>query len=276
MPEQDAGKTFDRESIRNILVVAVSLSLVCSILVSATAVTLRPLQARNEALNRKQNVLTVAGLMAPGIDVATRFEAIETRIVDLATGEYTDAVDPAGFDMVAAADDPALSVAIPPDKDIAGIGRRASYAEVYLVRDDAGGLDMVILPVYGMGLWSTMYGYIALGPDGSTIRGFKFYKHAETPGLGGEVDNPQWLAQWPGKLIYDEDGDFRFRVAKGAVGGGGWSGATAKAGEAAYRVDGISGSTLTSRGVTNLLSYWMGEDAYKPYLRNLWQRRLEQ
>ena len=98
---RQGGKAFDRESIRNVLI-------------SATSVILRPLQERNETLNRKQNVLTVAGLMAPGVDVAAQFESIETRIVDLATGEYTDAIDPAVFDMVEAAEDPALSVAIPP------------------------------------------------------------------------------------------------------------------------------------------------------------------
>ena len=115
------------------------------------------------------------------------------------------------------------------------------------------------------------------GRDGRHyLKGFRFYKQAETPGLGGEVDNPRWLALWPGKRIYDENGDFRFRVAKGAVGGGGWTGATARASDAIYQVDGISGSTLTSRGVTNLLDYWMSEDAYKPYLEKVWRRSLEQ
>ncbi len=269
-------KAFNRESIGNVLLVAVVLSLTCSVMVSATAVILRPMQEQNEVLNLKQNVLTVAGLMAPGVDVAERFEAIETHIVDLATGEYTDAIEAADYDMIQAAEDPALSVAIPPDKDIAGIGRRARYAKVYILRDDDGAIDMVILPVYGMGLWSTMYGFIALGPDGSTVKGLKFYKQAETPGLGGEVDSRQWLALWPGKRIYDENGDIRIRVAKGTVGAAaGWTGATARGGEAVFQVDGISGSTLTSRGVTNLLRYWMSDEAYKPYLEKVWRRSLE-
>ncbi|MEJ2604310.1 MAG: Na(+)-translocating NADH-quinone reductase subunit C [Gammaproteobacteria bacterium] len=272
-----ARKGFNRESIRNVLVVAVSLSLVCSVLVSAAAVILRPLQEQNETLNRKKNVLLVAGLLEPGIDVEQTFEQIETHIVDLSTGEYTDEIDPSGFDMIEAADDPELSVAIPPEEDIAGIGRRARYAEVYVLRDDDGAVEKVILPVYGMGLWSTMYGFIALGPDGSTVQALKFYKQAETPGLGGEVDNPQWLANWPGKRIYDEEGDIRIRVAKGTVGAaGGWTGATARGGAAIFQVDGISGSTLTSRGVTNLLHYWMSDDAYRPYLEKVWKRSVEQ
>lgn len=278
---QDAGrgarKGFNRESIQNVLVVAVGLSLVCSVLVSAAAVMLRPLQEQNETLNRKKNVLLVAGLLEPGIDVERTFEKIETHIVDLSTGEYTDEIDPAGFDMIEAADDPELSVAIPADKDIAGIGRRARYAEVYVLRDPEGRVEKVILPVYGMGLWSTMYGFIALGPDGSTVQALKFYKQAETPGLGGEVDNPNWLANWPGKRIYDEEGDIRIRVAKGTVGAAaGWTGATARGGAAIFQVDGISGSTLTSRGVTNLLHYWMSDEAYRPYLEKVWRRSVEQ
>jgi Na+-transporting NADH:ubiquinone oxidoreductase subunit C len=278
---QDAGrgarKGFNRESIKNVLIVAVSLSLVCSVLVSATAVILKPMQERNEALNMKKNVLLVAGLLEPGIDVEERFGMVETHIVDLATGEYHDEIDPAEYDMIEAASDPAMSVDIPAGKDIAGIGRRAKYAEVYILRNEAGGVETVILPVYGMGLWSTMYGFIALGPDGSTVQALKFYKHAETPGLGGEVDNEQWLANWPGKRIYDEEGDIRIRVAKGTVGAAaGWTGATARGGAAIFQVDGISGSTLTSRGVTNLLHYWMSDDAYRPYLEKVWRRSVEQ
>jgi len=278
---QDAGrgarKGFNRESIKNVLIVAVSLSLVCSVLVSATAVILKPMQERNEALNMKKNVLLVAGLLEPGIDVEERFGMVETHIVDLATGDYHDEIDPAEYDMIEAASDPAMSVDIPAAKDIAGIGRRARYAEVYVLRDEAGGVETVILPVYGMGLWSTMYGFIALGPDGSTVQALKFYKHAETPGLGGEVDNEQWLANWPGKRIYDEEGEIRIRVAKGTVGAAaGWTGATARGGAAIFQVDGISGSTLTSRGVTNLLHYWMSDDAYRPYLEKVWRRSVEQ
>lgn len=278
---QDAGrgarKGFNRESIKNVLIVAVSLSLVCSVLVSATAVILKPLQEQNEALNMKKNVLLVAGMLEPGIDVEEQFGMIETHIVDLATGDYHDEIDPASYDMIEAANDPAMSVDIPPGEDIAGIGRRAKYAEVYVLRDEQGGVEKVILPIYGMGLWSTMYGFIALGPDGSTVQALKFYKHAETPGLGGEVDSEQWLANWPGKRIYDEEGDIRIRVAKGTVGAAaGWTGATARGGAAIFQVDGISGSTLTSRGVTNLLHYWMSDDAYRPYLEKVWRRSVEQ
>ena len=192
---------FDRESIANVLIVAVSLSLVCSVLVSSTAVLLQPRQERNEILNRQKNVLQVAGLMEPGIDVTERFARFETRILELGTGVYADDIDPDAYDMFEAAGDPELGVAITKEEDIAGIGRRARYAEIYLLRGEAGELELLILPVYGYGLWSTMYGFIALEPDGRTVRGLKFYEHAETPGLGGEIDTPRWREKWEGKRI---------------------------------------------------------------------------
>jgi Na+-transporting NADH:ubiquinone oxidoreductase subunit C len=135
--------------------------------------------------------------------------------------------------------------------------------EVYLV-EEQGALQQVILPVYGKGLWSTMYGFIALGPDLSTVRGFGFYQHGETPGLGGEIENRSWLAKWPGKVVYDEKGAVKLRVIKGEV--------DAAAADARYKVDGLSGATLTARGVSNLLAYWLGENGYQPFLHQLRKR----
>ena len=78
-------KEFDRDSISNTLIVAIGLSLVCSIIVSSAAIVLKPVQARNEELFRQQIILDVAGLMEPGADIGQLFEAIETRTVDLET-----------------------------------------------------------------------------------------------------------------------------------------------------------------------------------------------
>ena len=146
-------KEFDRDSISNTLIVAVGLSLVCSIIVSSAAIVLKPVQAKNEELFRKQIILDVAGLMEPDASIDELFESIEPRVVDLETGEYTDAVDPNTFDALAAANDPSLGIQIPADLDIARIGRRAKYAAVYIVRDGED-IEQVILPVYGKGLWS--------------------------------------------------------------------------------------------------------------------------
>jgi len=250
-------KEFDRDSISNTLIVAVGLSLVCSIIVSSAAIVLKPVQERNEELFRKQIILDVAGLMEPGASIDELFQSIEPRVVNLETGEYTDAVDPNTFDALIAANDPSLGVEIPDDLDIAGIGRRAKYAAVYIVRD-GDEIEQVILPVYGKGLWSTMLGYLSMAPDGDTVRGLRFYSHAETPGLGDQIDKESWRAQWDGKEIYGDDGEPTIRVIKGMV--------PADAPDARHMVDGLSGATLTANGVTYLVQYWTGPHGFGPYL----------
>ena len=252
-------KEFDRDSISNTLIVAVGLSLVCSIIVSSAAIVLKPVQAKNEELFRKQIILDVAGLMEPDASIDELFESIEPRVVDLETGEYTDAVDPNTFDALAAANDPSLGIQIPADLDIARIGRRAKYAAVYIVRNGED-IEQVILPVYGKGLWSTMLGYLSMAPDGDTVRGLRFYAHAETPGLGDQIDKEPWRAQWNGKEIYGGGDEPKIRVIKGVV--------PADAPNAKHMVDGLSGATLTANGVTNLIQYWTGPHGFGPYLSN--------
>lgn len=248
-----------RETVTRTLLVAVVVSLVCSIVVSAAAVLLKPRQEINRERMIQQDILEVAGLLSPGVSVDEAFESVETRLLDLETGTYVDA-DPASFDPDEAAQDPATGQAIPPDQDIAQIGRRALWAKVYLVRED-GRLSKIILPVRGYGLWSTMYGLVAITPDGSTVQALKFYEHAETPGLGDKIDRPEWRAKFVGKKIYGADGSVALEVAKGTVSPG--------APLASYQVDGIAGATLTARGVSRTLRYWLGENAYGPFLARL-------
>ncbi|MEO0974037.1 MAG: NADH:ubiquinone reductase (Na(+)-transporting) subunit C, partial [Pseudomonadota bacterium] len=164
--------------------------------------------------------------------------------------------DAASFDDRAAAEDPTLSVAL--DDDPASIGRQSRYVTVYLLREADGTLDKVILPIHGYGLWSTLYGFIALEENGNDIFGLQFYEHAETPGLGAEVDNPRWKALWPGKRLRDDQGELQITVAK-----------TPSAAGADYHIDALSGATLTSRGVDNLVRFWMGEQGYAPFLAHL-------
>ena len=222
---------------------------------------LKPAQEANKSLDRKRNILQAAGMLAEGRSVEEQFAAVEERFVDLSTGEFTDDVPP-DYDQRAASKDPARSRDVPSDEDIAKIGRQAEIAEVYLVRDDAGAIEKIILPVHGYGLWSTLYGFLALESDANTVAGLGFYDHGETPGLGGEVDNPRWKSQWPGKKVY-RDGEVELRLLKGSV--------DPQSPNAQWRVDGLSGATLTSRGVTNLITFWMGDEGYAPFLNKLQQ-----
>lgn len=248
------------DSIRKTLLVAFALCIVCSVIVSGAVVMLQPAQEANKALDRKRNILAAAGLLHDGESVEAQFTQVQTRIVDLRTGEFTQQVSAPDYDQRKAARDPSGSDELPATQDIARIGRREHFATVYLVADAQGQIAKIILPVRGYGLWSTLYGFIALESDANTIAGMGFYEHAETPGLGGEVDNPRWKALWPGKQVY-RDGDVAITLIKGVV--------NPDSPNAPWQVDGLAGATLTSNGVSNLLHFWLGQNGFAPFLNKL-------
>ena len=255
-----------RDSIGNTFRVAGLVCLVCSFLVSATAVGLRPRQQANKELEKRRNILEVAGLYEKGKSIDELFSKIETHLIDLSEPDAPRPVSDEqlirSYDPMEAARDPEMNVPIPEHGADAlhGFKSRGRYAFVYLVKHN-GRLDQIVLPVYGKGLWSTLYGFIALDRDMTTIRGLSFYQHGETPGLGGEVDNPRWKALWKGKTAFDEDGHVHIAVVKGRVSPG--------QKDAQYKVDGLSGATFTSNGVTHLLRYWLGDKGFGPYLRKI-------
>ena len=144
---------------------------------------------------------------------------------------------------------------IKPQPDTAGILRRPNVASVYLISNPDGEVTRIVLPINGSGLWNLMYAMLAVDSDGNTVRELVYYDQQETPGLGGEVENPEWKAKWDGKKLY-KDGEVAIDVTKGA-----------KASDP-YEVDALSGATLTSNGVQNTLDYWLGENGFGPYLKN--------
>lgn len=246
-----------KESIGNVLRVSFLVCLVCAVVVSTASVALRPAQHDNRMLFRQVNILQAAGMYERGMDVRAAFEAIERRFVDIDTGEYVEMPD--DYDQRRAARDPGLSRPVSPDP--ASIRRQARVAEVFLARDEDGNLSRIILPVHGYGLWSTMYGFLALEPDANTVAGIGFFDHAETPGLGGEIDNPRWQQNWQGKRLFDDDGEVAIRVVKGAV--------ADDAPDQEHRVDGLSGATITANGVNHLVRFWVGEAGFRPYLERI-------
>lgn len=260
MADEKKESTNSRDSVKNTLIVSITLSLVASVLVASAAVVLKPVQERNEERYRQQIILDVAGLWEPGGDVESLFSSIEPRLIELDTGAYSDDLDANSFDGEEAARDPALRVGIPAEQDLGNIRQRARYSVVYLVRD-GGDIDQVILPVYGTGLWSTMRGFLSLEPDGNTVRGLRFYEHAETPGLGDQIDKPDWRALWPGKTLFGDGDTPLIDVVRGE--------ADPASPLAAHQVDGLSGATLTGRGVANLVRYWTGPHGFGPYLAKL-------
>ncbi|QGZ31957.1 Na(+)-translocating NADH-quinone reductase subunit C [Stutzerimonas stutzeri] len=253
-----------KESTVRTLVVALLVCLVCSVFVSGAAVALRPTQLENRQLDKQRSILAIAGLGEAGMSanqVKTLYnERIVAKLVNLETGEYSDEFDPNTFDPLVAAKDPALSQALPGGEDIASIKRRERYSVVYIVEEN-GELATLIMPVRGYGLWSTLYGFMAVKGDLNTVEGLGFYQHGETPGLGGEVDNPKWRSQWQGKQLFTEDGKLAIRVVKGGV--------DPQSPRADHQVDALAGATLTSNGVDNLLHFWLGENGFGPFIANL-------
>ncbi len=242
------------------LAVAAILCIICSVLVSGAAVSLKPRQVENKKLDVKKNLLLASGLLknakASKEEVLKAFSTVEARVIDLSTGEFTD-VDAESFDARKAAKTVGQFYKIPKKQDFAGIKKRAKLSKVFFTKEN-GQISMIILPVFGKGLWSTMYGFLALAPDTKTVKGIGFYEHGETPGLGGEIDNPNWKAGWKGKVIYNDDFKLVLKVIKGMV--------NKQAANAKHQIDGLSGATLTANGVTGLVKYWLGDDAFGPFL----------
>jgi len=249
---------FPADSPARAFAIVIAVCVVCSVLVSSAAVVLAPVQKQNALRIQQRQILQAAGLFDPSAGVEQQFARVTPRMVDLATGDYVDYGDPVDFDVAAESRRPGSSEAVPEDLDVAKIRRRPDAMPVYLVQRD-GDVETVVLPVHGYGLWSTMYGYLALEGDGRTVKGITFYQHGETPGLGGEIDNPSWQAKWTGKQAIGDDGRVLIQVVKGEPRGEGVE----------HQVDGLAGATLTARGVENMARYWLGEQGFGPYLARL-------
>jgi Na+-transporting NADH:ubiquinone oxidoreductase subunit C len=198
---------------------------------------------------------------------------VELRAIRLSSGDDVADIDPAGYNQLLASRDPArsseLDLRSEPVRDLAGIKSREDIGVVYLVGDsrDLGGsssasVRTIVLPIRGYGLWSTLKGFVAIdgerlssGPERVTVRGLTYYEHGETPGLGGEVDNPAWKAKWPGRRVFDAEWAVKLNVTKSP--------------RSEYDVDALTGATITSNGVSRMLEFWLGDDGYGPFLRRL-------
>jgi len=280
---------YSNESLRKILLVAFLLCLICSTVVTGVAIGLRPLQVNNAQFAQKREILKVAELDASGNDVDTVFaKNIVVKIVDLRTGKYAENIELANFDERRAARSEGTSIKLAQTDDIAQIRRRSNFSRVYLIYNANHRVETIILPIHGYGLWSIMYGYIGLTLPDNSIKGLTFYEHNETAGLGSEISNPQWLAQFKGKPAFDSNGkptihaakitysepkpvitatnETRTNASKVATGR---ASSNEQASVPQPTFDAISGATLTTNGVTNLLQFWLGDLGFGPYLKRL-------
>jgi Na+-transporting NADH:ubiquinone oxidoreductase subunit C len=207
----------------------------CSVLLSAAASTLKAKQDYNVELDRKMNVLKAFGVATrdangkaiSGAEVERIFrENIKEVILDGATGQPLEGVTSADVSAKELAD----RVKLP----------------LYTFEEN-GQVVKYAFPVSGKGLWSTIYGYLALNQDLATIAGVTFYKHGETPGLGGEVEKDWFQENFKGKRVFGEGRPIPFEVVKGSVADKYPQGND-------HAVDGISGATITGKGVMNFIN----------------------
>jgi Na+-transporting NADH:ubiquinone oxidoreductase subunit C len=239
---------------------AVALCLICSLAVSTLSQGLKERQDVNKLLDQRTNVLSVAGIVDAGAkltkeEVDAYFEQIEELVVDRASGEVLSGVDPTKVDPQAAAKDPEASSPAPADlAKRTQVRRLPDQLKVYRVKVE--GHECWVMPIWGNGLWSTLYGYLALSPDATEVVGITYYQHGETPGLGGEVDNPAWKAQWSGKEAYDEVWDPKVTVVKAGT-----------VVDKTYQVYGLSGATITGNGVAAMVELWLGSEGYGTFLK---------
>lgn len=268
-----------KDSITNTFLVAIGVCLVCSLLVSTAAVGLRDMQQQNADKDRKKNILQAAGFTQQEIDEAGGvFDLFEDRvspiIIKLESGKeegvetIVDANDKINsvkeairdYDQIESAKKKVegLYTAFETKKDdIAGISNKEIWSHVYLIKGEGDAIEKYVFPVRGKGLWSILKGFIAIENDFQTIAGLTYYEHAETPGLGGEVDNLAWKEKWVGQYVFDESGEVGIKVIKGIA-----------EPDDKYAIDGLSGATITSRGVTNMLQFWLGPEGFGPFIEN--------
>ncbi len=254
------NKKFNKDSIKNTVIVTFSLCIVASLIVSFIAISLKSLEEQNKLLEKRRNILEAAGIIEIGQrvtfeEVEKEFQNIKEKIVDFKTGNVVEDV-PENYDPLKASKDLALSVSLTKKEDIAGLKRRENQGPIYEVLE-GDEVATIILPIRGYGLWSTLYGFLALDGSGKKIKGITYYEHAETPGLGGEVDNPKWKKSWVGKTAYNDNGEVAIRVLKGG---------TAKL-DSNVQIDGLAGATITTYGIDYMIQFWLGQDkGYGKYL----------
>lgn len=226
-----------------------TVAIICSLLLSTAATLLRDRQDRNEALSKKQNILKALGVNekmdGPSIDIFFA-EYVELFAIDL-EGNIDAEVDATQLDM-----------------EVEDKKAEASARRYPIYRCAIDNETTYCVPIIGRGLWSKLYGYLSLESDLNTVKGITFYKHGETPGLGAEIEKSWFQDNFLGKKINDQTGTFvSIEVVKGSA-------ENAYAGneeKLSHAVDGISGATITSRGVTEMLHEDLTK--YVPYFKQL-------
>ncbi len=224
---------------RYVFLYASVMVIVVALILSGAATLLRPLQERNMRIEKMQNILSTINIPADRAEAEELFNRYitETKVVN----HEGEEIEGDAFEV-----------------DLQDENRKpVEERQLPVFIADVDGENYYVVPVRGAGLWGPIWGYVGLESDLVTIAGANFDHASETPGLGAEIADRPFEEQFRGKRIYDEDGDFRpVTVVKGTA-----------PPDDPHRVDGISGGTITSNGVTNMLRD--GLEVYKSYFEKL-------
>ncbi|RIY32758.1 NADH:ubiquinone reductase (Na(+)-transporting) subunit C [Psittacicella gerlachiana] len=248
-------------------------SIVCAFIVAAAATALSQKQNEQIAANIQRFVLKVSDVSYTEQNLGQAFNSnIEVKYVDRKTGNFIENL-PADVqndydNLLVLSKFKQYTSTIPSAANTPGLKNNliADVLKVYLVKNTATGeIEKIVLPFYGNGLWSVMYGLLAVdAKDANTITGITYYQQGETPGLGGEVENPLFTNQFVGKKIYNLNGNNgnptepKISLVK-----------TISAENQAYQVNALTGATLTSNGVNAQLEFWLGNYGFAKFLENV-------
>ncbi|MHC9235435.1 FMN-binding protein [Pseudooceanicola sp. 502str34] len=243
LPNESRGKT---------LFVAFATALVCTLLVSGATVLLRPIQTANRAAETQLRLEALLSAI-PGMTAllsSSESAQISTVVIDLPEGRAAQEITPETLETALL--DTGNWTALSPEQDLAGIGTRPDYAQVYLLRDGAA-VKLMVLPIAGAGYNGPIEAMIAINGDMETIAGLTVTGQSETPGLGARIEEAAWQQGFAGTRFRDDRGEMRFAVARGPA-------------TTDYEVDGITGATRTSTAVTRMVRFWLGPEGYGPLI----------
>lgn len=205
--------------------------IVIAIMLSTAAIALGPYQARNTRIEKMENILSSVGINGTSEEAESNFSRyISSQVVLDIKGEPVNGGTSA-FD---------IDLKKELDKEKTG-NKDKELFPLFIAKK--GNKEYYIIPVRGKGLWGPIWGFIALEEDMNTVYGVSFGHKSETPGLGAEIDTEKFQEKFKGKKILDDEGGFvSVKVLKGSAGS-----------TNPHGVDAVSGATITSDGVTEML-----------------------
>ena len=221
-----------RQSNTYIVLYAAAITVVCGGLLAFAAVSLKDKQDANIAMEQKKNILSSVLTLKDEDNIDSIYlKQVKGFVIDF-EGNVKEGVKPEQ-----------VIVAVEYKK-----APKERLLPVYEFRNDSNKVEYAVMPVYGYGLWNNIWGFIAVRSDFNTVQGVKFQHAGETPGLGARIESEEIQERFKGKSIFENGSVASIVIQKGE--GNDYS-------TNAHKVDGMSGATLTGKGVNNMLKDYL-------------------